>query len=236
MNIAEFPTQDLIRIVSDLLDSMLITNNQIPTTQITYFHSRAVPNITVLSYLTRIHKFAPFTNEALLSMLMYFDNIAKLENGFTINSYNIHRLLITSLVVASKFTSDIFYANSRYAKVGGIPLRELNQLELEFLFLIDFQLHIKLADLQDYADQLLSHAMSLPNPITLQHHTSIISYNPPSTSTNNNNNRPPTTHPIVMPLTPPYPAIEEKSKKISYHPYKRPHAKNRLGLVSPKDL
>ncbi|GAA5815501.1 hypothetical protein MFLAVUS_009013 [Mucor flavus] len=235
MNIAEFPTQDLIKIVSDLLDSMLITNNQIPTTQITYFHSRAVPNITVLSYLTRIHKFAPFTNEALLSMLMYFDTIAKLENGFTINSYNIHRLLITSLVVASKFTSDIFYANSRYAKVGGIPLRELNQLELEFLFLIDFQLHIKLADLQDYADQLLSHAMSLPNPITLQHYTSIISYHPPSTSTTHNNR--PTTHPIVMPLTPPYPTIEEKSKKIPYHPYKRrPHAKNRLGLVSPKDL
>lgn len=64
--------------------------------------------------------------------------------------------------MASKFTSDIFYANSRYAKVGGIPLRELNQLELEFLFLIDFQLHIKLEDLQDYADQLLLHAMTLP--------------------------------------------------------------------------
>ncbi|KAI8063999.1 cyclin-domain-containing protein [Thamnidium elegans] len=143
-----------------------------------------------------------------------------------------------SLVVASKFTSDIFYANSRYAKVGGIPLRELNQLELEFLFLIDFQLHIKLPDLQDYADQLLSHAMSLPNPITLQYHTSIISYNLPSTSTTTTtttNNRP-TTNPIVMPLTPPYPTIEEKSKKISYHPYKRPHTKNRLGLVSPKDL
>lgn len=95
MNVAEFPTQDLIKIVSELLESMLKTNNQIPNTQITYFHSRAVPNITVLSYLTRIHKFAPFTNEALLSMLIYFDSIAKLENGFTINSYNIHRLLIT---------------------------------------------------------------------------------------------------------------------------------------------
>ncbi|KAI9340737.1 cyclin-domain-containing protein [Pilaira anomala] len=252
MNIAEFPTQDLIKIVSDLLDSMLLTNNQIPTTQITYFHSRAVPNITVLSYLTRIHKFAPFTNEALLSILIYFDSITKLENGFTINSYNIHRLLITSLVVASKFTSDVFYANSRYAKVGGIPLRELNQLELEFLFLINFQLHIKLPELQDYADQLLSHAMSLPNPITLQQ-TSIISYNPTITPNNNNTTTTTTTttinanhhhhhhyhyntKPIVLPLTPPYPTIETKSKKNSYHPYKRPHTKNRLGLVSPKDL
>lgn len=150
--------------------------------------------------------------------------------------------------MASKFTSDVFYANSRYAKVGGIPLLELNQLELEFLFLINFQLHIKLPELQDYADQLLAHAMSLPNPITLQQQTSIISYNPIITPTNNNNNTTTitttanhhhhhnNTKPIVLPLTPPYPTIETKSKKNSYHPYKRPHTKNRLGLVSPKDL
>lgn len=95
MNIVDFPIQHLIKIVSNLLDSMLTTNNQLPTTQITYFHSRAIPNISVLSYLTRIHKFAPFTNEALLSMLIYFDRMTKLDDGFTINSYNIHRLLIT---------------------------------------------------------------------------------------------------------------------------------------------
>ncbi|KAI8076668.1 cyclin-domain-containing protein [Gilbertella persicaria] len=140
---------------------MLSTNNQIPNTCITYFHSRAIPNITVYSYLVRIHKFAPFTNEALLSVLIYFDRISKLDQGFTINSLNIHRLLITSILVASKFTSDVFYANSRYAKVGGLSLVELNQLELEFLFLIDFELYVELQDLQAYANQLLSHAISI---------------------------------------------------------------------------
>ncbi|KAG2200647.1 hypothetical protein INT47_005803 [Mucor saturninus] len=224
MDIAEFPTQDLIKIVSDLLESMLKANNQIPNTQITYFHSRAVPSITVLTYLTRIHKFAPFTNEALLSILIYFDAIAKLENGFTINSYNIHRLLITSIVVASKFTSDIFYANSRYAKVGGIPLRELNQLELEFLFLIDFQLHVTLENLQAYADQLLSHAMSLPNPITLQQNTTIHHYiHHPNPNIS-----------IVAPLTPPYnPTPITMKRKSSYQPHTT--KKRRLGLVSPKE-
>lgn len=38
-------------------------------------------------------------------------------NGFRINSFNIHRLLITCLMVAAKFTSDLFYSNARYAKV-----------------------------------------------------------------------------------------------------------------------
>jgi hypothetical protein len=39
------------------------------------------------------------------------------SNGFRINSFNIHRLLITSLMIAAKFTSDLFYSNARYAKV-----------------------------------------------------------------------------------------------------------------------
>lgn len=40
-------------------------------------------------------------------------------NGFRINSLNIHRLLITCLMVATKFTSDLLYSNARYAMVRG---------------------------------------------------------------------------------------------------------------------
>ena len=36
---------------------------------------------------------------------------------FVIDSYNIHRLVIAGVTVASKFFSDVFYTNSRYAKV-----------------------------------------------------------------------------------------------------------------------
>ncbi|KAI9485666.1 MAG: cyclin-domain-containing protein, partial [Benjaminiella poitrasii] len=151
------PVKTLIKIIANLLESMIQANNQIPNTQITCFHSRAIPNISILSYLTRIHKFTPFTNEALLSTLIYFDRISNQQDGITINSFNIHRLLITSITVASKFTSDVYYTNSRYAKVGGLSLYELNQLELELLFLIDFQLHITLETLQTYANQLMSH-------------------------------------------------------------------------------
>lgn len=35
-----------------------------------------------------------------------------------INSYNVHRLLITGVMVASKLFSDVFFLNSHYAKVG----------------------------------------------------------------------------------------------------------------------
>lgn len=161
-------------------------------------------------------------------------------------------LYVNSLVVASKFTSDIFYANSRYAKVGGIPLRELNQLELEFLFLIDFQLHITLEDLQEYADQLLSHAMSLPNhviPLQQQEISSSIPTNIHNNISNTikTNSTTNTTaaqkNVLIMPLTPPYNSSAEhentRKKPSLHHPYQRPNnvtmKKKRLGLVSPKE-
>ncbi|ORZ18935.1 cyclin-domain-containing protein [Absidia repens] len=117
LNIAEFPVQMLVHIVSDLLESIIQTNDGLMIdTPLTHFHSRAKPNISILAYLTRILKFAPFSNEALLSLLVYFDRIA-LKQQYAVNSFNVHRLLITSVVVASKFTSDVYYPNSRYAKV-----------------------------------------------------------------------------------------------------------------------
>ena len=51
----------------------------------------------------------------------------------------------------------MFYTNSRYAKVGGLPSHELNQLELQFLLLNDFRLVIPPDEMQRYGDRLLSY-------------------------------------------------------------------------------
>ena len=86
------------------------------------FHARNVPSISLEAYLVRILKYCPASNEVFLSLLVYFDRMSKLAkeaNGrmFVIDSYNIHRLVIAGVTVASKFFSDVFYTNSRYAKV-----------------------------------------------------------------------------------------------------------------------
>lgn len=165
------------------------------------FHGKNVPAITILSYLSRIHKYCPTTFEVFLSLLVYFDRMTErvneivmkdqeakkaalasqpaqadvtmedvtsvkvddssdsdnledrdlvdddsdsddereqLINGtggsktasgansatitsqptfFVVDSFNIHRLIIAGVTCASKFFSDVFYTNSRYAKV-----------------------------------------------------------------------------------------------------------------------
>ena len=89
------------------------------------FHARNIPTISIESYLLRILKYCPTTNEVFLSLLVYFDRMSRssaepgsITPGFAIDSYNVHRLVIAGVTVASKFFSDVFYLNSRYAKVS----------------------------------------------------------------------------------------------------------------------
>ncbi|KAF4446359.1 putative PCL7-cyclin like protein interacting with Pho85p [Fusarium austroafricanum] len=192
------------------------------------FHGKNVPAITILSYLSRIHKYCPTTYEVFLSLLVYFDRMTERVNDmvtkneesrrqaqpqqpstaspqdtrmdmdesdsdladdddeemadstrpsrtsshrgaatptehaaiaaatyFVVDSFNIHRLIISGVTCASKFFSDVFYTNSRYAKVGGLPLVELNHLELQFLLLNDFRLAVPVEDLEAYATMLV---------------------------------------------------------------------------------
>ncbi|KAK9700868.1 cyclin-like protein interacting with PHO85 [Basidiobolus ranarum] len=160
LDLGKYPVAKTVILVTRLLESIIKANDKIPSKNVTWFHSRAVPNITIQAYLHRIFKFAPFDNEALLGVLVYFDRItelsAKRDSKFIINSLNIHRLLIASLAVSTKFSSDVFYPNSQYAKIGGLPLAELNQLELEFLFLCGFDLLVKPEVLQRYGDKLVA--------------------------------------------------------------------------------
>lgn len=87
------------------------------------FHARNIPTISLEAYLLRILKYCPATNEVFLALLVYFDRMSRLSaeatgRSFVIDSYNIHRLVIAGVTVASKFFSDVFYTNSRYAKVS----------------------------------------------------------------------------------------------------------------------
>ena len=209
------PVTDIIEMVAGLLTKITTTNDQqhaslhkhIPppegqanldqqTTSVLAFHGKNVPSISILSYLSRIHKYCPTTYEVFLSLLVYFDRMTEVVNNeslesmkdavdqkesptsyagsermqtpmgmdgsrgrasftsppssgsmtpkdklqatpstplspspsvdesinlshfFVVDSFNIHRLVIAGVTCASKFFSDVFYTNSRYAKVS----------------------------------------------------------------------------------------------------------------------
>lgn len=101
---------------------------------------RTAPAISVSDYLHRLAKHATLTPPLLLSMVYYIDRLCALYTDFTINTLTVHRFLITAATVAAKGLSDSFWNNSTYARVGGVRVAELNMLELEFLYRVDWKI------------------------------------------------------------------------------------------------
>jgi len=59
-----------------------------------------------------------------------------------------------SLIVAIKFMEDKYYKNDYYAKVGGITVKELNKLEIEFLLMINFKLFVELEVFNQFREKI----------------------------------------------------------------------------------
>ena len=60
--------------------------------------------------------------------------------------------------MAAKFFDDAYYNNAYYAKVGGVLVSEMNGLEVDFLFRINFSLHVTPDIFGKYRAELLSHS------------------------------------------------------------------------------
>jgi len=71
----------------------------------------------------------------------------------------VHRVAITSILLAAKFFDDAYYNNSYYAKVGGVLVSEMNRLEVEFLFRINFSLHVSPDLYNKYHAELSAYAV-----------------------------------------------------------------------------
>jgi hypothetical protein len=112
--------------------------------------SSAPPGISVRDYLLRLIVHATLSPPILLSMVFYVDKLCIMYPSFTISSLTVHRFLITAATVAAKGLSDSFWTNTLYARVGGVSVRELALLELEFLRKLEWRIVPKPEVLVDY--------------------------------------------------------------------------------------
>ncbi|CAJ2511545.1 Uu.00g071700.m01.CDS01 [Anthostomella pinea] len=134
--------EHMVVLISNMLGELIETNDSLAmkSGNLTRFHSRTAPGISVLDYLQRLAKHATLTPPLLLSMVYYIDRLCALYPDFTINTLTVHRFLITAATVAGKGLSDSFWNNSFYARVGGVKVAELKLLELEFLYRVDWRI------------------------------------------------------------------------------------------------
>ncbi|TMW83339.1 hypothetical protein EJD97_002049 [Solanum chilense] len=136
--------------------------------KISIFDGLSRPTISVQSYLERIFKYANCSPSCFIVAYIYLDRFSQMQPLLPINSFNVHRLLITSVLVSAKFMDDIFYNNGYYGKVGGISTREMNLLEVDFLFGIGFQLNVTPTTFHTYCSYLHTEMLMLEIPTPLK--------------------------------------------------------------------
>jgi len=64
------------------------------------------------------------------------------------------RMFLSSLILASKYLQDRNYSNKAWSKISGLSLKEINENELVFLKLIDWELHLKFDDFKRWTERL----------------------------------------------------------------------------------
>lgn len=160
----------IVRVLAAVLDRLVCANSPLARTepsQVTKFHALKAPGIGIQQYLERIHKYASCSSQCFIMALIYIDRLIQ-RNNFLLTELNVHRVIVTAVLLAAKFFDDAYYNNAYYAKVGGVLVSEMNGLEVDFLFRINFSLHVTPDLFEQYRAELLSHSgtgcLSLPSP------------------------------------------------------------------------
>ena len=120
------------------------------------FHSTRLPSISIDDYVKRIAHYFQCSYECFVCSLAYIDLLLQ-NKSFVLNAYSIHRVILVTVMEGAKFYDDSFFNNEVYAKIGGVPVEELNHLELEFVFLIGFSLVIAPEEYQRIHNDLFRH-------------------------------------------------------------------------------
>jgi len=142
-------------VVAYFLTQLVTLNDSLPYDRKSSatFAGKAIPEISIEHYMDRIIRYTPCSPECFHIALIHVDKLIQTQ-GLFINSYNIHRILLISVMVAAKLYDDTTYNNKYYARVGGIALSELNALEAKYLRMINYNLVVCPEEFELYTNEL----------------------------------------------------------------------------------
>ncbi|KAE8715237.1 Cyclin-U2-1 [Hibiscus syriacus] len=149
----------VISVLASLIERTMARNERIANNcrgavRSKVFDCHEAPDMTIQSYLERIFRYTKAVPSVYVVAYVYIDRFCQANPGFRITPKNVHRLLITTIMVASKYVEDMNYRNSYFAQVGGLTTKELNTLEVELLFMMGFKLHVNVSVFQSYCSHL----------------------------------------------------------------------------------
>lgn len=103
----------VISVLASLIERTLARNERIAKnckwalSKTRVFDCNETPDMTVQSYLERIFRYTRAGPSVYVVAYVYIDRFCQLYPEFRIGARNVHRLLITTIMVASKYVEDM---------------------------------------------------------------------------------------------------------------------------------
>lgn len=144
--------RDYMRFVEIVVEIVLNAIQKVETfTTKTTFKSLRLPEINIRTYIYRIIDSELMSLESVIVSLIYLKKIIHNTPNDFFNQYTVHRLFLTSILLGSKYLDDELYNNREFSILGGIDIKNMNSMELEFLYRIGFELYIKPSEYHYYS-------------------------------------------------------------------------------------
>ena len=145
-----------VQSISKLLFKIVQLNENEDSNESDPFYCKNVPNISIEYYIQRIRKYTAIENSTLILSLIYADRICAL-NGLLLQPTNIHRIILSCVVLAIKFNEDAIYNNDYFAQIGGVSLKEMNYLEYHCLKMMNYNLVVDDEIFKKYVNYLMNY-------------------------------------------------------------------------------
>eukprot|EP01059_Diplonema_ambulator_P033700 TRINITY_DN7178_c0_g1_i1.p1 TRINITY_DN7178_c0_g1~~TRINITY_DN7178_c0_g1_i1.p1 ORF type:complete len:397 (+),score=88.38 TRINITY_DN7178_c0_g1_i1:80-1192(+) len=141
-------------ILAELLTTLCAKNDKSGTqSRIPVFSAMKPALVSVKDYLVRMCKYGHCSPTVFICMAVYVDRLCD-KTGVELNSLNIHRILIGAFLISAKLHDDVYYSNKYYASIGGLGLKETNQIEASFLEQTDWDMYVSEEEYKMYMNDL----------------------------------------------------------------------------------
>eukprot|EP00301_Raphidiophrys_heterophryoidea_P008086 c13049_g3_i1.p1 GENE.c13049_g3_i1~~c13049_g3_i1.p1 ORF type:complete len:374 (-),score=50.67 c13049_g3_i1:251-1372(-) len=108
----------------------------------TAFDAATEPLIAIASYFARICTYSRITPETTICAYINLKKVCQNHPQYELTNFNVHRLLVASMMVFAKYYDDDIDSNARWSRIAGVAIHELNSLEVDFLNLCQFDLRV----------------------------------------------------------------------------------------------
>ena len=143
--------------VSEILTEISSQNSNVEYNPDDPFSSKSPPKVTLQYFFGRIKKYSQIEESTLIIILIYADRMCT-TSGIILNPHNIHRIILGCLLLAIKYNEDIYFTNEQYAKIGGVSLKEINDLESYSIQFLNYNLFVSEDIYQKYYNYISNYS------------------------------------------------------------------------------